>query len=88
LNQEGNALVKEYKNLVERLIDPNLTEEGRAAVQVAVAAKMEAIKAKQRAVKTIVENFRAGGMLPPPSGQTLEFRRAAPPENSPIPSAP
>jgi RNA polymerase sigma factor (sigma-70 family) len=59
MNREGNALVLEYRALVERSRDPKLTPEERAAADAAAKQKLAAIQQKQREVQAFTQNARS-----------------------------
>lgn len=59
LNQEGNRLVAEYKTLLERLKNPQLTPAQRAQTEAAAQLKFEAIKAKQQQVQAFIAEVKA-----------------------------
>lgn len=93
MNQEGNALVKEYKELTLRAKE--LTGDARVAADAAAKGKIEEIQAKQREIKAFIEKARQElqsspamtelrGLLPagvdplPAKGSTGERRLSSP----------
>jgi RNA polymerase sigma factor (sigma-70 family) len=75
LNLEGNALVLEYKALMDRSQDTALTAEERAQADVAAKRKLAEIQMKQREIQAyiaarskeheaLVAQLRAAGLLP------------------------
>ncbi|MEO7413509.1 MAG: sigma-70 family RNA polymerase sigma factor [Opitutaceae bacterium] len=87
MNREGNALVEEYKLLLEKSKDPSLTAESKTAAVADAAEKMKAIQMKQREVQAFMESHgvaspftgRSASPLPPGAPPELTNRvRAAP----------
>ena len=58
LNQEGQALVKEYRDWSIRVLDASLTPEARAQAEKAAQAKSEQVRKRQQELKAFVENVR------------------------------
>lgn len=58
LNQQGQALVKEYRDLSIRVLDASLTPEARAQTEKAAEAKAEQVRKRQQELKAFVENVR------------------------------
>jgi hypothetical protein len=58
LNHQGQALVKEYRDLSIRVLDAFLTPEDRAQTEKAAEAKAEQVRKRQRELKAFVENVR------------------------------
>jgi len=58
MNREGNALVNDYKALIDRSRDLALAPEIRAQAEAAAKEKIEAIKEKKREVTLFVEGVR------------------------------
>jgi RNA polymerase sigma factor (sigma-70 family) len=79
MNREGNALVGEYRTLVERSKDLALPAEDRAQAEVAAKQKLEAIWMKQREVNAFKESARAAGLYVPPAGRTPQQQPATSP---------
>lgn len=65
INQEGNALVAEYKALRVQAQDAAAPEQARAEAALAAQKKMEAILAKQHERESLLQNARTTGLLPP-----------------------
>jgi RNA polymerase sigma factor (sigma-70 family) len=87
MNREGNALVEEYKLLLEKSKDPLLTAESKAAAVSVAAEKMTAIRMKQREVQAFMESHgvasaftaRRALTLPPEATPELTGRITAVP---------
>lgn len=58
MNEAGNALVEEYKNLSRRANDPSLDVEAKAQADASAKAKMAEIQAKQREIQTFIQATR------------------------------
>ena len=58
MNQQGNALVEEYKTLNDQSNNPTLSAEAKAKAQDAAQKKLEQIQNKQREVQTFIQNTR------------------------------
>lgn len=56
LNKEGNALVEQYKELVDQANNPASTAEAKAKVQVEAQKKMEDIQRKTNEVRAFEQN--------------------------------
>lgn len=81
MNREGNALVEEYKVLMEQSKEPSLTAEAKSNASAAAQQKLEAIKMKKSEINIFTQSARAAGWVSPPSAGTLELRRPVPSED-------
>jgi hypothetical protein len=63
LNREGNALVRVYMMLLDRLTDAAHTVEEKAQLEMAAKQKKTEIQMKQREIQTLIANAKAS--LPP-----------------------
>lgn len=70
MNQQGNALVEEYKTLNDQSNNPTLSAEAKGKAQDAAQKKLEQIQGKQREVQTFIQNTRNS------LGQRLQTFRA------------
>lgn len=86
INQEGNALVVEYKALRTQSQDATVSEQVRAEATLAAQQKMDAIWAKQHERESLLENARATGLLPPAPAPVTTMRGAIPGGNPMVPT--
>lgn len=86
INQEGNALVAEYKSLRAQAQDTAVPEQAREEAALAAQQKMGAIWAKQTERESLLQNARAAGLLPPAPAPVTTVRGPIPGGNPVAPT--